>query len=58
MKSLRVILLGVEKLEPLEIGIYSHPTPRNWVVITDPVKCMEDIPFRGGQGFRYTQELF
>jgi hypothetical protein len=44
--------------QPLEIGIYSHPTPRNWVVITDPVKCMEDIPFRGGQGFRYTQELF
>lgn len=40
-------------------GIVRSFPPCNWVLFTGPiVKCPDDRPMRGFQGFRYTTKLF
>lgn len=46
------------KNKTVDLPGYSYEIPRNWVVITSPEKAPEEFPFRGGQGFRYSKELF
>lgn|SRR5262245_39453893 len=55
----RARIVGFEKGEPLECWDGVTRCPRYWMLVAGPAeRAPERIERRGGQGFRYTEELW